>query len=39
MSGAEVRRALGLRDTWFSVRRRVQTPATLRLVTALPPRG
>lgn len=33
MSGAEVRRALGLRDTWFVVRRRVLTPATLRLVT------
>jgi stage II sporulation protein D len=33
MSGTEVRRALGLRDTWFYVRRRVRTPATLRLVT------
>ena len=33
MSGTEVRRALGLRDTWFVVRRRVRTPATLRLVT------
>jgi stage II sporulation protein D len=33
MSGPEVRRALGLRDTWFVVRRRVLNPATLRLVT------
>jgi len=33
MRGSEVRRALGLRDTWFVVRRRVRTPATMRLVT------
>ena len=33
MSGVEVRRALGLRDTWFVVRRRVLNPTTLRLVT------
>jgi stage II sporulation protein D len=37
MRGTEVRRALGLRDTWFFVRRRVRTPATLRLVTRLAP--
>lgn len=36
MTGSQIRRALGLRDTWFSVRRRVRTPATLRLVTGLP---
>lgn len=33
MSGVEVRRALGLRDTWFVVRRQVRTPVTVRLVT------
>ena len=36
MRGSEVRRALGLRDTWFVVRRRVRTPATMRLVMAAP---
>jgi stage II sporulation protein D len=39
MRGSEVRRALGLRDTWFVVRRRVRTPATMRLVTQSLPRG
>ena len=34
MRGTEVRRLLGLRDTWFTPRRRVRTPATLRLVAA-----
>lgn len=34
MRGTEVRRLLGLRDSWFVPRRRVLTPATLRLVTA-----
>jgi stage II sporulation protein D len=34
MRGTDVRRLLGLRDTWFSPRRRVRTPATLRLVAA-----
>ncbi len=34
MSGAEVRKLLGLRDTWFVARRRLRTPATLRLVAA-----
>lgn len=34
LSGPEVRRALGLRDTWFVVRRRVLTPATLKLARA-----
>jgi stage II sporulation protein D len=37
MSGVEVRRALGLRDTWFSPKRRVLTKATLRLVTPAAP--
>lgn len=35
MRGTEVRRLLGLRDTWFTPRRRVRTPVTLRLVTPL----
>ncbi len=34
MRGTEVRSLLGLRDTWFTPRRRVRTPATLRLVAA-----
>jgi stage II sporulation protein D len=34
MRGSDVRRLLGLRDTWFTPRRRVRTPATLRLVAA-----
>lgn len=34
LRGTEVRRLLGLRDTWFTPRRRVRTPVTMRLVTA-----
>ena len=34
LRGTEVRSLLGLRDSWFVPRRRVLTPATLRLVTA-----
>ena len=37
MRGSDVRRLLGLRDTWFTPQRRVRTPATLRLVTATSP--
>lgn len=34
MRGTEVRKLLGLRDTWFVARKRLRTPATLRLVAA-----
>ncbi len=34
MRGAAVRKLLGLRDTWFTPKRRLRTPATLRLVAA-----
>ncbi len=34
LRGSEVRKLLGLRDTWFVARRRLRTPATLRLVAA-----
>ena len=37
MRGTEIRSLLGLRDTWFFPRRKVRTPATLRLVTPVPP--
>ena len=37
MRGSDVRRLLGLRDTWFTPQRRVRTPATLRLVTPTSP--
>jgi stage II sporulation protein D len=33
LRGTEVRSLLGLRDSWFFPRRKVRTPATLRLVT------
>ena len=34
LRGTEVRSLLSLRDSWFTPRRRVRTPQTLRLVTA-----
>jgi stage II sporulation protein D len=34
MRGTEVRRALGLRDTWFVPKRKLRTPQTLRLVSS-----
>jgi len=37
MSGTQVRRALTLRDTWFSVVRRPLTPATAGLLRPTPP--
>jgi stage II sporulation protein D len=36
MRGTDVRKALGLRDTWFVPKRKIRTPATLRLVSSLP---
>ena len=37
MRGTDVRKALGLRDTWFVPKRKRRTPETLRLVSSLPP--
>lgn len=42
LRGSEVRSRLGLRDTWFTVRRKVRTPSTLALVShafVMPPPG